>query len=78
LTKRGWQRVGNRPLIAAGGPAWKAENAIDPSPLVVGNRLYVYYAGGRRSSLGGNMTGTIGARIFDLQALASNASRGHL
>jgi hypothetical protein len=78
LTRQGWKRVGRRPLIAAGTTAWNAQNAIDPSPLVVGSKLYVYYAGGRRPSLGGNMRGTIGIRVFNLAALVAHAARNRL
>jgi hypothetical protein len=78
FTGLGWQRVGKRPVIAAGTAAWNAQNAIDPSPLVAGSKLYVYYAGGRRPSLGGNMRGTIGVRVFNLSALAAHAAHNRL
>jgi hypothetical protein len=41
-------------------------NAIDPEPLVANGRLYLYFGGGTRSSLGGNMAGTIWVRVFSL------------
>jgi hypothetical protein len=62
-TSKGWQRCGSKPLIAA-GRGWYRRNAIDPEPLVVGDRLYVYFGGGLVSSLGGNMAGTIGLRVY--------------
>jgi len=69
-TAGGWKRVGDKPLIAAGGgPGWHGKNAIDPSSLVVGNKLYVYFAGGKTTSQGGNMSGTIGARVYNLTVL---------
>lgn len=78
LTPQGWKRVGKHPLIAAGGAPWYRKNAIDPSPLVVGNKLYVYFGGGKRTSLGGNMDGTIGVRTFNVRALAAHAARNRL
>ena len=66
-TSDGWRRCGAGPLIPA-GDGWYSQNAIDPEPLVVGNRLYVYFAGGTRASLGGNMNGTIGVRTYLLRA----------
>jgi hypothetical protein len=63
-----WRRCGDRPFIAAGS-AWYSQNAIDPEAEVVGDRLYVYFAGGARPSLGGNMSGTIGVRVYRLQDL---------
>ena len=63
-----WRRCGDRPFIAA-GPAWYSQNAIDPEPEVVGDRLYVYFGGGAEPSLGGNMSGTIGLRVYRLPDL---------
>jgi hypothetical protein len=48
LTATGWQRCGSEPLIDVRPRSWYAQNAIDPSPLVVGDRLYVYFGGGAR------------------------------
>ena len=41
-------------------------NVIDPEPLVIGKRLYVYFGGGKTSSLGGNMSGVILLRTYRL------------
>jgi hypothetical protein len=41
-------------------------NAIDPEPLVIGDRLYLYFGGGERPSLGGNMRGTVWLRVYRL------------
>jgi hypothetical protein len=60
-----WRRCGDAPLVAAGGP-WYGQNAIDPEPLVAGDRLYIYFAGGARVGLGGDLAGTIGVRIYRL------------
>jgi len=65
LTSRGWRRCGDAPLITA-GTSWFRGNAIDPEPLVIGHRLYVYFGGGIRPSLGGGMDGKIGLRVYDL------------
>ncbi|MGB2953034.1 MAG: hypothetical protein WBB74_06550 [Gaiellaceae bacterium] len=74
-TNSGWQRCGRGPLIQARPGSWYAANAIDPSPLVIGNRLYVYFGGGRRLSLGGNMNGTIGVRVYRLPGQSRTALR---
>jgi hypothetical protein len=66
LTSNGWRRIGPSPLIRSGGAAWHSQNAIDPSPLVVGEKLYIYFGGGKTTSQGGNMNGTIGVRIYRL------------
>lgn len=57
---------GNRPLIAAHRP-WASQNAIDPEPVVAGKRLHVFYGGGRRPSLGGDMHGVILHRSYRLR-----------
>jgi hypothetical protein len=62
-----WRRCGADPFIASGGPGYR-KNAIDPEPLVVGNRLYVYFGGGRVPSLGADMNGVIVARAYSLSA----------
>lgn len=64
-TRKGWRRCGNRPFISA-GKKWYSLNAIDPAAIVAGDRLYVYFAGGDRASLGADMNGTIGVRIYRL------------
>ena len=40
-------------------------NAIDPEPLIVGGRLYLFFGGGDHPSLGGNMNGRILVRVYD-------------
>jgi hypothetical protein len=71
LTSRGWRRCSTRPLIPA-GRSWYRMNAIDPEPLVSGNRLYVYFGGGERPSLGGDMSGVIGVRVYRLEAASGS------
>jgi hypothetical protein len=44
------------------------QNAIDPEPLVENGRLYLYFSGGFRPSLGGNMRGTVWVRVYRLQS----------
>ncbi len=53
------------PFIAAGGSTYP-KNAIDPEPLMVGDRLYLFFGGGNRPSLGGNMAGRVLLRVYDL------------
>jgi hypothetical protein len=65
LTPRGWRRCGSEPFVSA-GRGWYLSNAIDPEPEVVGDRLYLYFGGGLTPSLGGNMRGTIGLRVYRL------------
>jgi hypothetical protein len=60
-----WIRCGTSPFISA-GRGWYRGNAIDPEPLVVKDRLFVYFGGGLGSSLGGNMRGSIGLRVYRL------------
>jgi hypothetical protein len=60
-----WRRCARTPFIAAGGRSYR-KNAIDPEPLVVGKRLYVYFGGGRVPSLGADMNGVILARVYQL------------
>jgi hypothetical protein len=53
-----------RPLVE---PSFRyPQNAIDPEPLVERGRLYLYFGGGQRPSLGGNMNGTIWLRVYGL------------
>jgi hypothetical protein len=65
LTRRGWRRCGRREQIEPGG-SWYRRNAVDPEALVAGDRLYVFFGGGNRPSLGANMGGTIGVRAYRL------------
>lgn len=60
-----WVRCSDQPVIRAGG-SWYSKNAIDPAPIVVGNKLYVYFGGGITPSAWGSMNGTIGVRVFKL------------
>jgi hypothetical protein len=73
-TADGWQRCGAKPLIKAGG-SWYSKNAIDPEPLVVGKKLYIYFGGGRTASLGGDMNGTIGERSFSTAQISGFCSQ---
>lgn len=61
----GWRRCGSAPFIKAGGREYRA-NAVDPEPLVVGQRLHVFFAGGQVASLGGAMDGVILVRTYRL------------
>jgi hypothetical protein len=63
-----WRRCGTAPLIAA-GKDWYSKNAIDPEPHVADGVLYVYFGGGRRIGLGGNLDSVIGVRAYRLEDL---------
>ena len=63
-TPMGWRRC-NGPFIPAGGRSYP-RNAIDPEPLVLGHRLFVFFGGGRTASLGGGMHGVIVLRTYAL------------
>ena len=64
LTRHGWRRCG-RPFIPV-APSYP-ENAIDPEPLVVGDRLYVFFGGGSSPSVTGGMRGRILLRTYRLR-----------
>jgi hypothetical protein len=64
-TSDGWHRCAG-PFIRAGERAYP-QNAIDPEPLVTGNRLFIFFGGGRRPSLGANMNGVIVVRSYSLR-----------
>ena len=61
-----WQKC-PRPFFTAPATGWYRRNVIDPEPLVMGDRLYLYFGGGIASSLGGDMDGRIGVRVYDLR-----------
>lgn len=56
-----------RPFFKAPRTGWYRGNVIDPEPMVIGNRLYLYFGGGTVSSLGGAMDGRIGVRVYRLR-----------
>jgi hypothetical protein len=59
----GWSVCGNSPIVANGVP-WGPASSIDPSPLVEGNRLYLYYGATRVNGLVADLGGAIGLRVF--------------
>jgi hypothetical protein len=61
-----WHKCGP-PFFTAPATGWYRRNVIDPEPLVIGNRLYLYFGGGIVSSLGGAMAGRIGVRVYRLR-----------
>jgi hypothetical protein len=65
-TSHGWVRCGD-PLIRV--TKRYPNEAIDAVPLVVGNRLYVYFGRGVGNSAVANMTGTIFVRVYALEPL---------
>jgi hypothetical protein len=58
-----WDLCGDTPALPNGTP-WGPASSIDPSPLIVGDRLYLYYGATRTSGLGGNLGGSVGVRVF--------------
>jgi hypothetical protein len=60
-----WRRCPGAPFIGRAGPVYP-QNAIDPEPMVVGKRLYVFFGAGQRPSQGGNMQGSIVLRTYPL------------
>jgi hypothetical protein len=60
-----WQKC-PRPFFTAPATGWYRGNVIDPEPMVIGNRLYLYFGGGTSPSLGGDMDGRIGVRVYRL------------
>ena len=67
-----WARCGSLPLISPGA-RWGPAVSIDPSPLRVGRRLFVYYGGGSGRSIASDLDGAIGVRVY---ALPGASSRG--
>jgi len=61
----GWSVCDDRPALPNGVP-WGPASSIDPSPLVVGNRLYVYYGATRINGLAADLGGAIGVRVFGM------------
>jgi hypothetical protein len=47
---------------------WGGASSIDPSPLVLRDRLYLYYGGTRTKGLAADLGGSIGVRVFVLHA----------
>jgi hypothetical protein len=62
-TATGWVVCRNAPATPNGAP-WGPASSIDPSPLVVGKRLYLYYGATRTAGLVANLGGSIGVRVF--------------
>jgi hypothetical protein len=60
-----WVRCSRRPFISAGA-SWARAVAIDPSPVVAGRCLYVYYGGGSGTSIASDLGGAIGVRTYRL------------
>lgn len=58
-----WVRCAKRPFIGTGAP-WGEAISIDPSVLVEGNRVYVYYGAGSGKSLASDLGGAIGLNVY--------------
>lgn len=59
----GWVVCSNNPATP-NGARWGPASSIDPSPLIVDNRLYLYYGATRTAGLAANLGGSVGVRIF--------------
>jgi hypothetical protein len=62
-TASGWRVCSDDPATP-NGARWGPASSIDPSPLVVDHRLYLYYGATRTAGLAANLGGSIGVRIF--------------
>src|SRR4051794_24691062 len=60
-----WKRCSRAPLIDTGAP-WGPAVSIDPSVLVEGRRIYVYYGAGSGRSIAADLGGAIGVRVYQL------------
>lgn len=59
----GWTVCGDTPTTP-NGARWGPASSIDPSPLIIGNRLYLYYGATRTNGFGANLSGSAGVRVF--------------
>jgi hypothetical protein len=64
-TITGWRVCGDTPALS-NKSTWGAASAVDPSPLVVGQRLYLYYGATKRNGLNADLGGAIVVRVFRL------------
>src|SRR4051794_36535798 len=64
-SRSGWKRCSLAPLIGSGSP-WGPAVSIDPSVLVEGRRMYVYYGAGSGTSIAANLGSAIGVRVYQL------------
>jgi hypothetical protein len=62
-----WVHCSARPLIGAGAP-WARTISTDPSALVEGDQLYVYYGGGSGTSIAADLGGAIGVNVYRVAA----------
>lgn len=59
----GWSVCSDSPALVNGAP-WGPSSSIDPSPLPIGHRLYVYYGATKADGLVADLGGAIGVRTF--------------
>ncbi|MGH2853704.1 MAG: hypothetical protein ACRDLF_05885 [Solirubrobacteraceae bacterium] len=62
-TTTGWSVCNDQPALP-NGVRWGPASSIDPSPLIVGDRLYLYYGATRTSGFGANLGGSVVVRTF--------------
>lgn len=59
----GWTVCNDTPATL-NGARWGSASSIDPSPLIVGDRLYLYYGATKTNGFGANLGGSVGVRVF--------------
>jgi hypothetical protein len=59
----GWTACSDTPTTP-NGARWGSASSIDPSPLIVGDRLYLYYGATKTNGFGANLGGSVGVRVF--------------
>ncbi len=59
----GWDVCSDAPATP-NGARWGPASSIDPSPLIVGDHLYLYYGATRVNGLAANLGGSVGERVF--------------
>jgi hypothetical protein len=62
-SKSAWTICNDEPAIS-NTAHWGPASSIDPSPVVVGSRLYLYYGATHMAGLASNLGGSIGLRVF--------------
>jgi hypothetical protein len=62
--KTGWDLCSDSPATPNSAP-WGPASSIDPSPLTVGKRLYIYYGATRTAGFPSNLGGSVVVRSFN-------------
>ncbi len=64
-SKSVWSICNDDPVIP-NTARWGTASSIDPSPLIQGGRLYLYYGATRTAGFPSNLGGSIGVRVFSI------------